>query len=142
MAHRFEVKGRKSMHSTQDLWKVLLVNDDFMFLHAQTRLLKRHGFEVHPCASYDEGKALLEREGFNLVIVSQGSPEFEGRALLAHANEIEKKTPVLVVARQADVRCYLEAMDMGAADYLQEPLGASDVELMKLRFLQSSMGTA
>ena len=142
MARRFEVKGKKSPHSTQSLWKVLLVNDDFMFLHAQTRLLKRHGFDVHPCSSYDEGKDLLEREGFDLVIVSQGSPQFEGRTLLAHASETLGKTPVLVVARQADVRCYLEAMDMGAADYLQEPLAASDIEIVKLRFLEPPRGTA
>jgi DNA-binding NtrC family response regulator len=142
MARHFVVKDKNSSHSNQDRWKVLLVNEDFMFLHAQARLLKRHGFEVRPCASYDEGKAVLEREDFDLVIVSQGSPEFEGRTVLAHASETVRKTPVLVVARQADVRCYLEAMDMGAADYFQEPLAASDIEIVKLRFLQPPIGTA
>lgn len=123
-------------------WKVLLVDEDFQDLRNQARILRRHGLDVFPCDSYDEGMLRLEREHFDLVIVSQGSPGFEGRTVLEHVNETGSRAPVVVVAPHADIRCYLEAMNLGAADYMERPLAGSDIEKVKVRFLESQIGNA
>jgi len=54
-----------------------------------------------------------------MVVVAQGSPAFEGRQVLARALEADPERPVLIVARTLDIDCYMEAMEMGAADYLE-----------------------
>ena len=41
--------------------------------------------------------------------------------------EIDHQLPVLVVARCLDMGCYLEAMQLGAVDYLAEPVTASEI---------------
>jgi len=123
-------------------WKVLLVDEDFQYLRSQALILRRHGLDVLPCDSYSEGMVRLDSEHFDLVIVSQGSLGFEGRTVLEHASETGSCAPVVVVAPHADIPCYLEAMNLGAADYLEQPLDEPDVEKMKVRFLEAITGNA
>jgi DNA-binding NtrC family response regulator len=70
---------------------------------------------------------LLDEETFDFVIVSQGTPKFEGSLVLMRATEVNPNLPVLVVARCLDMGCYLEAMQLGALDYLVEPLTVWEV---------------
>jgi FixJ family two-component response regulator len=60
-------------------------------------------------------------------MVSQGTPNFEGSCVVKRATEINRSLPVLVVARCVDMGCYLEAMQLGAVDYLVEPLTVLEV---------------
>ncbi len=64
---------------------------------------------------------------FEFVMVSQGTPKFEGSRVLKRAAEINRSLPVLVVARCLDMSCYLEAMQLGAVDYLVEPLTVLEI---------------
>ena len=107
--------------------KVLLVDPNSRDLEYYGSVLLGHGYEVRACASYTEGTLLLDRHGFDLIIVNQGSPNFEGRFLLERAIEIDRHMPVLVLTECLDIGCYLEAMQLGAADYVEEPLGADEV---------------
>jgi DNA-binding NtrC family response regulator len=84
---------------------------------------------VMTCGSYVEALDLFKSEPFDLVIVSQGSCAFEGRLVLERALMMDRKRPVLVVARSLDMGCYLEAMRLGAADYLEGPV--PETELMR-----------
>jgi response regulator of citrate/malate metabolism len=47
--------------------------------------------------------------------------------VLKRATETNRSLPVLVVARCLDMGCYLEAMQLGAVDYLVEPLTVSEI---------------
>jgi two-component system response regulator HydG len=107
--------------------KVLLVDDNLEDLLYYSAILQHEGYEVRPISSYNEAVARFERELFDLVIVSQGGPDFEGRSVLARAIEKDRRTPVLVLTRSADMGHYLEAMQLGAFDYLQVPLTPSEM---------------
>ena len=76
---------------------------------------------------FQEGVRCLADEVFDFVMVSQGTPNFEGSRVLKRATEINRSLPVLVVARCLDMGCYLEAMQLGAVDYLVEPLTVSEI---------------
>ena len=49
------------------------------------------------------------------------------------AMQLDRRRPVLVVTRCIDMQCYLEAMQMGAIDYLEKPVPPADL----LRFVQA-----
>ena len=66
-------------------------------------------------------------EVFDFVMLSQGSRNFEGRSVVERATESNRRLPVLVVARCLDMGCYLEAMQLGAVDYLAEPVRVSEI---------------
>lgn len=99
--------------------RTLLVDEDPSDIRYYYGILRALGHEVAIAGSYSEGMSLLEKERFDLVIVGQGSPAFEGREVLARALEINPETPVIVVARTLDIDCYLEALEIGAVDYLE-----------------------
>jgi len=89
--------------------------------------LEAYGYQVRGCSTYGEGVRCLGNEDFDFVIVSQGSSKFEGGCVLKRAIEIDHHLPVLVVSRCLDMGCYLEAIQLGAKDYLVQPLTAWEI---------------
>jgi DNA-binding NtrC family response regulator len=107
--------------------KALLVVEEPEALHYYCNILEGWGYHVRACHSYEEGVCCLGSEVFDLVMVSQGSRRFEGRCVVERAIEIDRRLPVVVVARALDMPCYLEAMQLGAVDYLEEPVTVSEM---------------
>lgn len=116
--------------------KLLLVDDDLDDLLYYSGVLDRLGYGVCSVSTYTEGAAWLDREEFDLVIVSQGGSHFEGREVLSHALERDRHTPVLVLTRVPDMPSYIEAMQMGAFDYLEKPLAASELAELVAKHLR------
>jgi two-component system response regulator HydG len=76
---------------------------------------------VDCCTTYLEAAERLEREWYDLIILSQGGQAFEGRPLLERAIELDWRRPVLVLTRFVDIRSYLDVMYLGAHDYMEKP---------------------
>lgn len=102
--------------------KVLMVIDEPESLGHHSELLRALGYEVLTCDSYGQALMMLQNETFDLVTVGQGSMAFEGKDVVMRALEIDRSTPVLVLARTSDMENYLEAMQLGAVDYLEMPV--------------------
>lgn len=107
--------------------KVLLVDEDPRDRDHYRRVLHDSGFAVRPCSDFTEGRKLLESSQFDCVLVDQGGPDFKGRVVLEHSIERDRYRPVVILSRYHDVGCYLEAMQMGAVDYLEKPLTAVEI---------------
>ena len=118
--------------------KVLLVDEDASDLRIYCLALEGQGFDIRTCTSYDAGIQCLETEPYDFVLVSQGSHAFEGRTVIDRALQLDRYRPVLVVTRSTDIPCYLEAMQMGAIDYLEKPVAGSDL----LRFVRAHVANA
>jgi DNA-binding response OmpR family regulator len=67
---------------------------------------------------FDSGK-------FDFVVVDQGGPLFRGRCVLERVSRLGQPVPVLVLTDWADMRIYLDAMELGALDYLEKAPGPS-----------------
>lgn len=107
--------------------RVLLVEDDPRDCDFYFQVFAAHGFDVKSCRSVTEGERLLEKEHYDFVLLEQGTHAFEGRRVLERVAAIDRHLPAVVVTRCVDMQCYLEAMQMGAVDYLEKPLSESEV---------------
>ncbi|MFB3923286.1 MAG: response regulator [Terriglobia bacterium] len=107
--------------------KVLLVEPDPRDRKYYTEILRQRGFEVHACGSVHEGLARLESGPVDLIVLNQGSRAFEGRSLLERAIMIDRRLPVVVLTHAVDMSCYLEAMQLGAVDYIEKPLAPEEI---------------
>jgi len=122
----------EKQHEPHPGGKVLLVDEDSEYLEHVRKITQGMGHSVHACNSYAEGIRQLESGAFEFVVVGQGSRFFEGRCVVERAIEINRQLPVVVVARQLEMECYLEAMQLGAVDYVADPaVGAEIARLMK-----------
>jgi len=90
---------------------------------------------VRTSSSFAEGGQCLAREPFDLIILDEGSGRFEGQEVLAQAMEVDVELRVLVLARSYDRGCYLQAMQSGALDYLEGPLGAAEIVALLETFI-------
>ena len=122
--------------------RLLLVDEDFDDLRRYSETLNQLRYEVRSFASYDAAAACLALEAFDLVIVSQGSSNFEGRRVLARAMEKDRRTPVLVLTRFVEMPCYLEAMQLGARDYMEKPLLPSEIGRLAAKYVPTRLGAA
>lgn len=107
--------------------KILFVDEDLQDLYYLCRVLREQGRDPVPCESYAEAMRHLEVSRFEFVVVSQGSYAFEGRCVLERAIEIDRYTPVLVLTRCHNMNCYLDAMQLGAVDYLEKPIQPEEI---------------
>ena len=107
--------------------KALLVHEDPQAVDYYGSILEEWGYQVRACRSYEEGVCCLETEVFDFILVSQGSNRFEGCLVLKRALEVDRDSRVLVVARSLEMSCYLEAMQLGAVDYLAEPVTLAEI---------------
>ncbi len=102
--------------------KVLLIEDEPRDRNFYEAVLRDRGYDVVLCGTPTAGINCLEQQRFDLIIVSQGGPDFEGRPVLERAVEIDRRIPVLVITRCLSMNCYLDAMQLGAVDYLEKPV--------------------
>jgi DNA-binding NtrC family response regulator len=106
---------------------VLLVDEDLEQLGFVQGIIQGIGYSVQACNSYIEGLRQLVSGAFDIILVGQGSRNFEGRCVLEGATEFNRRLPVVVVAQHLEMECYLEAMQLGAVDYLAEPFGGGEI---------------
>jgi response regulator RpfG family c-di-GMP phosphodiesterase len=123
---KFQSNIREAGLEGRDL-KLLLVDENAYDLDYYTEVLRYLGYDVQPVNSYSEAAATLDRERFDLVIVDQGSANFEGRSVLSRVVEVDHRVPILVLTRTADPDCCIEALDAGAHEYVQKPLTTVEV---------------
>ena len=109
--------------------RLLLVEEDLSDLRLYFGILRASGYKVVVAKSYPHALDLLAGEPFDLVIVGQGSPAFDGRAVVIRSQELNPRVPIVVVARSLDIDCYLEAMELGVADYMER--GATPRDFMR-----------
>jgi DNA-binding response OmpR family regulator len=102
--------------------RILLVDEDRDELNWLGQILRLEGYDVDACNCFDEGADCAARGHYDFVLISQGGPDFEGHRVLERATERDRHTPVLVLARCMEMTCYLEAMQLGALDYLEKPV--------------------
>jgi DNA-binding response OmpR family regulator len=124
----------------RDRARILLVNQDPQDLIHYRAILQELGCQVRASSSFAEGVHYLGRETFDLIIFEQGGGRFEGRELLARAMEVDPELRVLVLARSYEKGCYIEAMQSGALDYFEGPLGAVEIVALLDTFLPRRSG--
>ncbi|HET7101205.1 MAG TPA: response regulator [Terriglobia bacterium] len=122
--------------------RVLLVDEDARDRDHYRRILHDCGFEVKACADFAEGAALLATTKFDCAVVSQGGSDFEGRLVLERSVARDRNRPVVILSRYHDVTCYLEAMQLGAVDYLEKPLSAVEIVRAVTTHLQPAHAAA
>ena len=115
--------------------RVLLVNKDPQDLCHYRAILQNLGCQVRASSSFAVGMDWLGNGPFDLILLDQGSGRFEGQELLAQAMEVDVELRVLVVARSYDRNCFLQAMQSGALDYLEGPLGAEEIVALLETFI-------
>jgi len=101
--------------------RILLVDDDDLFRKSLAETLRRGGFEVDPVSSPGATLDRLRKASYDLLISDVKMPEMSGVDLLRQVKESHPSIPVLMITAYAEVSDAVEAMKLGARDYLIKP---------------------
>ena len=118
--------------------RVLVADDERAICEAFARLLREAGHEPLIAANGREAVALVEREQPDAAFLDVRMPGMDGLAALARIRELAPALPVVVMTAHGTMQTALEALRLGAFDYLGKPL-----DLARLReLLAKALATA
>jgi DNA-binding NtrC family response regulator len=97
--------------------RILVVEDEAVIRSALEKLLTHNGYEVAGAESIDDAAGRFELNHFNLIITDLRLPGDPGTDLIHRAPDV----PVLIMTSYASLRSAVDAMKLGAVDYIAKP---------------------
>ncbi len=108
--------------------RVLVVDDDRLIREMTRDALVQEAFRVATAATGREALSRLGDEGpFDLVITDLSMREMDGLELLERVKRASPRTEVIVLTGYASLESALQAMRLGAADYLRKPVSPPEI---------------
>ena len=115
---------------------ILVAEDQESARESLAELLRGAGYEVHEAADGNAAISLLDRVDFDLVLTDLMMPGCDGISVLQRIRDVSPQTLVLIMTAHASIETAVEAIRLGAQDYLLKPLIFEDV-LRKVRHLMA-----
>jgi len=108
--------------------KILIVDNDEGLIHFLTRLFVKQGHEVAACTDGISGLEQVKAEPFDLILLDYKMPGLNGLETLVEIKNAQIKTPVIVMTAYGTTETAIEAMKLGAYDYLLKPFDAEGLK--------------
>jgi DNA-binding NtrC family response regulator len=112
---------------------ILILEDESVIRQAMRRLLERNGYQVSEADSVEQAKSEHALANFDLIVADLRLPRAPGTEIIANAAGV----PVLIMTSYASVRSAVEAMKLGAADYIAKPFDHDELLVVIDRILSS-----
>jgi DNA-binding response OmpR family regulator len=121
--------------------RLLLVEDDGEIRRALIRALSDCGHTVSSAPAGMDGLHAAIAEQPELVVLDLGLPDVEGRTVLRMLRAVSR-VPVIVATARDDEGAMIDALDLGADDYLCKPFGAAQLDARIRAVLRRTGGGA
>src|SRR5947207_10798642 len=110
--------------------RILVVDDERSMRELMAIVLRREGYDVLLAENGRSAISLLEREPVDLLISDIKMPDVSGVEVLRAAKAIDRDILGIMITAFASTETAVEAMRLGACDYLSKPF---DVDLLKMK---------
>ena len=118
--------------------RILIVDDQEMLRDSLAATLAREGHEVVAAGDGAAALSRLESTRIDLLLTDLRMPKMSGIELLAEAKKRRPDLPIVLMTAFATVQTAVEAMKLGAYDYIQKPFEADELKLLVERTLEHS----
>ncbi len=115
--------------------RVLVVDDEARMRRVLEIMLQKMGLETRAARNGQEALALAQRESFDLVLTDLRMPEMDGLTLLDALRAQKVEAPVILLTAYGTVESAVQAMKLGAYDYILRPFDVEAVERVITRAL-------
>jgi two-component system, NtrC family, response regulator AtoC len=115
--------------------RILIIDDDKSLLESYTVLLEDE-FQVCTAESGERGLELLRHEDVHLILLDVRLPDISGIEVLRRIKKLDENVDVIMITAVKDVRVAVEAIKLGAYDYLEKPFEIDDILALLRRTLE------
>jgi DNA-binding NtrC family response regulator len=116
---------------------ILVVEDETNVRRVLVAMLKRAGYKVFPASAGDEAMAVLRLHDVAAVITDLKMPRVDGMALLKHVTEHYPQLPVIMLTAHGTVENAVQAIKLGAFDYITKPFEKDDLSAIVERAVKA-----
>ncbi len=106
---------------------ILLVDDEEVFTNNMSRLLKGRGYRVSTANDGDSAIQALRKDNYDVVVLDLKMPGMDGITTLKEIRRLGLFTETLILTGHGSVDTALEALKLGAYDYLAKPCEIDDL---------------
>lgn len=117
--------------------RILVVEDEDNTRLALTKLLTREGFLVEGVSNGYEALCYLRSQPVNLIVTDIKMPRMDGITFLRELNKNFPKSNVIMITAYGGVDSYLEAMNLGAFEYINKPVRIDELKAIMKKILDS-----
>lgn len=115
---------------------ILIVEDDSAVRESLRILFQKKGYEILTASNGKEGLLLFRREAVDLVITDLVMPKMDGIELLEEVKKLRPETEVIVISAQGTIEKAVQAMKLGAFDFIEKPINPRVISLLVERALE------
>ncbi len=105
---------------------ILVVDDETQILRLLRRTLEAHGYAVDAAETGHAALEAAERHAPDVVLLDLMLPDLDGLEVCRRLRE-RTRAPIIVVSARGEERSKVEALDLGADDYLTKPFGTAEL---------------
>ncbi len=107
-------------------YKILIVEDEVNICNFVKTVLESNGYKVLDARNGNVGKAMYLSHNPDLVILDLGLPDIDGTDVIKEIRE-SSITPIIVLSARNNEGDKVEALDLGANDYITKPFGTDEL---------------
>lgn len=118
--------------------KILVIDDEEHMCWALEKGLRQEGYQVLTATRGKKGLELIRQETPSLIILDLKMPEMDGLEVLVRAKDLLPKLPVIMITAHGTIDTAIEAMKLGAADYITKPFDLDELKMVVKQALMVS----
>lgn len=115
---------------------IAVVDDQDLLRDSLSQTLSRAGYQVSTFAEAAGAVDAVKKQSFDLLITDLKMPGMDGVQMLRQIRQLGHDLPVIMMTAYGTVSTAVEAMKLGAFDYIQKPFEADEIELLVKRAIQ------
>ena len=106
---------------------ILIVEDDITYAMMLKTWLGKKGFQVDSASNVARARKHLEAENVDLILSDLRLPDHDGTDLLRWMADEQRSIPLIIMTGYADIQSAVQAMKMGARDYVAKPVNPDEL---------------
>ncbi len=115
---------------------ICVIDDQAMMRDSLEAALMARDHRVFAFGNAQDALTLIKQQSFDAVLTDLRMPGLDGVGLLREMRRLGIDVPVILMTAHATVQTAVEAMKLGAADYIQKPFNAEEIEIVLERALR------
>jgi DNA-binding NtrC family response regulator len=110
-------------------FKILVVDDELSIRESMRLWLQQDGYEVEAAANGLKALAMSRETRYDIMLIDVKMPEMDGLSLLRNVRENDQDMAIVMMTAHGDIQDAVQAMKLGAYDYLLKPFDLEELSL-------------
>lgn len=107
-------------------YKILMIEDEENICNFMKMTFETNGYQILFANTGKNGMTMFSSHHPNLLILDLGLPDVDGLEIIKEIRQ-KSEVPIIVLSARTDEKDKVEALDLGANDYVTKPFGTSEL---------------